>query len=159
MQPEPLGRQLPAGNPLEEAVHADSPRERLDALRREHANRVRDRGDLAAPLVLRVCQPHHGDDERDVGLDSAHEILLTGLRVEEDAEHAVARLGQRGHGVEALDGGRESVAVAAHGKRIEDRSARNAGLKVFGQDCARIQCTDETVDVLGHARVLKPLQV
>ncbi len=152
---EALRGHLPARDSLEEPVDADPARERLDSLGRERAHSFGHRRYAIAPPLIGVRQAHHGDDKRDVRLDRGDELLLTRIRVEQHAQHAVARLGQSRHRVQALNRSRKPVAVVAH----ENRFARVGRLEVLGQDCTRVQRGDEAVDVFAHVCVLEALQI
>jgi hypothetical protein len=57
MQAQGVGADLPPGQLLEEVEHADALREDLDAVRRQHLHRLRNRRDAARRTVTAVCDP------------------------------------------------------------------------------------------------------
>ena len=65
--------------------------------------------------AVAVGDPQHGDHERDVGLDGGDDLADGGALLAHDAQHAVARLGERREGLERLEGGGEPATVALAG--------------------------------------------
>ena len=65
----------------------------------------------AGPLHL-VCQAQHRDRERDIGLDRGHDVGRRHMVLGGDGEQAIARLGERGKGLERFEGRRQAPAVA-----------------------------------------------
>jgi hypothetical protein len=69
VQPEALGHEVPARSALEEVEGGGAGGERLDALRREDLDGLRDARDLALlALSAPVPDPEDRDHERDVRL-------------------------------------------------------------------------------------------
>ena len=87
---------------------------RLDGLGREHARRPATI-DSTRPRVRAldlVGEAQHGDDERDVGLDGGDDLARVDALLADEAQDAVARLGERREVLERLEGGRQAAAVA-----------------------------------------------
>jgi hypothetical protein len=112
VQAEALRHQVPAGGALEEVEGGRAGGERLDALGREHVDGRRDGGDLAALSLRRaVGNAQHRDHERDVGLDRLDDLADGGLLLPDHAQHAIARLRERGEGLERLEGRGQPASV------------------------------------------------
>ena len=113
VEAEALRHQVPAGRPLEEVEGGGARGERLDALRREDLDGLRDGRDLALLALRRaVRDPQHGDHERDVGLDRLDHLADRRAVLAHDPQDAVARLGQSRESLERLEGGGEPAPVA-----------------------------------------------
>ena len=113
VEAEALGRGVPDGRALEEVEGAGACGDRLHGLRGEHVGRGDDRVDAAAALALGlVGEAQHGDDERDVALDGGDDLARVDALLADEAQHAVARLGECREALERLEGGREAPAVA-----------------------------------------------
>ena len=136
VQAEALGSGVPRLAALEELEGLGVGGEPLDGLGREHLDGADDRLDLAAARgVEAVGEPHDGDDERDVGLDGAHDVARGGLLLGDEREQAVARLGQRREDLERLEGGGETLAVTLVTGPTDDGVRRVAA--GAGPDCGR----------------------
>ena len=131
VQAEALGRGVPRLAPLEELEGLGVGREALDGLGREHLDGADDRLDLAAAWgVNTVGEPHHGDDQRHVGLDGAHHVARRGALLGDEGEQAVARLGQRREDLEGLERGGQPLAMTLVAGPTDDgvrRVAAGAG--------------------------------
>ncbi len=114
VQAEALGRSLPGAGAIEEVEGASAAGEGLDGLGREDLDRGDDRVDPAGAALLldAVGQAQHGDGQRDVGLDGVDEVAGRRRLVGEQAQDPVARLGQGREGLERLEGGGQTPAVA-----------------------------------------------
>ena len=108
---------------LEEVEGAGAGGERLDGLGREELDGLDDGLDLAAGLALDlVGQAQDGDHQRDVGLDGGDD--LAGARRApgvDEAQEAVAGLGERRERLERLEGGGQAAAVALVVAALEHR--------------------------------------
>ena len=113
VQAEALGRGVPDGRALEEVEGAGADGERLDGLGREHLDGLDDRLDLAAGLALDlVGEAQDGDDERDVALDRGDDLTGRDALGGDEAQEAVARLGERRERLERLEGGGQAPSMA-----------------------------------------------
>ncbi len=113
VQAEALGRGVPDGRALEEVEGARAGGERLDGLGREQLDGLDDRLDAAAGAALDlVGEAQDGDHERDVGLDGGDDLAGRDALGGHEAQQAVARLGERGEGLERLERGRQATAMA-----------------------------------------------
>src|SRR4051812_50140430 len=113
MKTEALGRTVPAGGALEEVERGRTRRERLDAVGGKDLHGLGHARDLA--LLARagaIGHTEHGDDQRHVGLDRSHHLAGGSALLADDAQNAVARLGERRIGLERLEGSGEPTAVA-----------------------------------------------
>jgi hypothetical protein len=137
VQAEALGSGVPGLAALEELERLGVRGEPLDGLGREHLDGADDRLDLpAARGVEPVGQPHHGDDERHVGLDGPHDIAGGGALLGDQRQQAVARLGQRREDLQRLEGRGEPLAVALVAGPADDGVRRvAAGAGAYGRRC------------------------
>ena len=137
VQAEALGSGVPGLAALEELEGLGVGREALDGLGREHLDGGDDRLDLAAlGRVHPVGEAHHGDDERDVGLDGAHDVARRGALLGDQGQQAVARLGQRREDLKGLEGSRQSLAVPLIAGTADDGVRRvAAGAGPYGGRC------------------------
>ena len=101
-----------SGRALEEVEGLGGADQRLDAGRREHLDRLRDAAHPAAPVGVLVGEPHDGDHERHVGLDRRHHVAHRGLVLAHQAQHPLARLGERRERFQRLEGGRQAAPVS-----------------------------------------------
>jgi hypothetical protein len=113
VEPEALRHQVPPGRALEEVEGGRARGQGLHALRREDLDRLGDARDLAL-LALRVAVPdaQDGDNQRHVGLDRRYDLADRGAVLPHDAQDAVARLGEGREGLESVEGGCQTTAVA-----------------------------------------------
>ena len=122
VQAEALRRRVPGLAALEELERLGVGGEALDGLGREDLDGADDRLDLAAARrVEPVGEPQDGDDQRDVGLDGAHDLAGRGPLLGDEGEQAVARLGERREDLERLEGGGQALAVALVAGAADDR--------------------------------------
>ena len=138
VQPEALRRRVPHRGALEEVVDLRARSERLDAAGRQDVHSVRDRGDLAlARRAGAVRDPEHGDDQRDVRLDRLDDVGHRRLVLADQAEQAVARLGEGREGLEGLESRGEPPAVAFVVARayVDRRRGGQRALACLFRDC------------------------
>ena len=122
VQAEALGRGVPRLAALEELEGLGVGGEALDGLGREDLDGADDRLDLAAARrVEPVGEAQDGDDQRDVGLDGAHDLAGRGPLLGDEGEQAVARLGERREDLERLEGGGQALAVTLVAGAADDR--------------------------------------
>ena len=135
VEAEALGHQVPARGALEEVERGGARGQRLDALGREDLDRLGDAGDLALlALGVPVRDPQHRDHQRDVGLDSRDDLAHRGAVLAHHPQHAVARLRERREGLECLEGGGQTTAVAF--VVGETPGCRRAAVVVAAAPCA-----------------------
>ena len=139
VQAEALGSGVPGLAALEELEGLGVGGEALDGLGREHLDGADDRLDLAAlGRIHAVGEAHDGDDQRDVGLDGAHDVTRRGTLLGDQREQAVTRLGQRREDLEGLEGSRKSLAVPLVTGPADDGVRRVAA--GAGPDSGRCGC-------------------
>ncbi len=68
-----------------------------------------------------VGEAQHADGERDVGLDGGDDVAGRDALGRDEAQDAVARLGERGERLERLEGGGQTTAVALVVAALERR--------------------------------------
>jgi hypothetical protein len=113
VQAEALGRGVPDGRALEEVEGTGADRERLDGLGRQQLDRLDDGLDAPAALALDlVGEAQDGDDERDVALDRGDDVARRDALGGDEAQHAIARLGEGRERLERLERRRQAPAVA-----------------------------------------------
>ena len=131
VQAEALGSRVPGLAALEEFEGLGVRREPLDGLGREHLDGGDDRLDLPALRGIQpVGQAHHGDDQRDVGLDGAHHVARGGAILGDESQQAIARLGQCREDLEGLEGSGQTLAMTLIAGPTDDgvrRVAAGAG--------------------------------
>ena len=89
-----------------------------------------DRVDAAAALALGlVGEAQHGDDECDVALDGGDDLARVDALLADEAQHAVARLGERREALERLEGGGQASTVALV---VDAAGVRGIGGRVSG---------------------------
>src|SRR3954452_24438986 len=141
VQAEALRRGVPDGRALEEVEGARADGERLDRLRRQQLDGLDDRLDAAAVLALDLFgEPQDGDDEGDVALDRGDDVAGRHALGGHEAEHAIARLGQRRGRLERRERRRQAPAVAlvvpaldTGGIRVLGGDGRDGGLAHMGR--------------------------
>ena len=89
-----------------------------------------------------VGEAQHGDDQRDVGLDGGDDVGGGDVLLGDHREQPVARLGERGEGLERLEGQRQAAAVtlvlvALAGRRLGSVAPRRA-LAAAGRRALRV---------------------
>ena len=152
VEAETLGRRVPGLAALEELERLGVGGESLDGLGREDLDGGDDRLDLAAlRRVEPVGEPHDGDDQRDVGLDGAHDLARGGPLLGDDGEQAVARLGQRREDLERLESGGQALAVTLVAGAADDR-VRLTGRRGLGGS-ARGGCGGRHEAIFGGQRL------
>ena len=78
---------------------------------KQHSNPVPLAGGLTLAAVLLVGHAQHRDDERDVALDRGDHVAHVHPLLADQAQDAVARLGERGEVLEGLERRRETTSV------------------------------------------------
>jgi hypothetical protein len=108
-----LGRGVPHGRALEEVEGAGAGGEALDRLGREQLDGLDDRLDPPARAALDlVGQPEDRDHQGDVGLDGGDDVAGRDPVGRDEAQEAIARLGQGREVLERLEGSRQTTAMA-----------------------------------------------
>ncbi len=114
VQAEALRRGIPAGDALEEVECRRAGGERLDARRRDAPRRraARSRSSASWQRWVRFAIRKTAITERHVRLDRGYDVARGGVVLADEPQDAVARLGERGKGLERFEGGRQPSAVA-----------------------------------------------
>ena len=111
VQPEALGRRVPHARALEEFKRAHATGQRLHDLGAEQLHGGDDGVHPHARALRLVGDAQHGDDQRDIRLDGRDDVGRRDVVAGHHREQAVARLGERGEGLERLKGHRQTAAV------------------------------------------------
>ena len=134
VQTEALRRGVPARDALEKVEDGGAGGERLDPARGQHLDGLGDRGYTRALGRGRaVRDPQDRDHERDVGLDRRDDVADGGVLLAHQSQDAIARLRERREGLERLERGSQTAAMAlARGLYGGVRALAGVGYRVEG---------------------------